>query len=417
MKRLCEMKPDLRLRWVLILAVVACGLWIPSSARGESPIQVQDSTHSFAFGQHVRFHLTVASTAPIQSIVLAYRTSDNRETTIETLDFDRGLSVNVDYVHDMAQRYIRPFVDVTYWWTITNDTGEVLTTEPQAFPYTDNRFDWQVATDGIVNVYWYRGDAQVAQQAVDAAVAGLDRARLDIEVHSLRKPVDIYLYADPDALRPALPAGLPSGAEALTLYETNVILIPFGPEAGNLPHLARILPHEVTHVLLHEATQSDFDHIPRWLSEGLATSVEYAFTPDPDTRTLLQEASQTGQTIELDTLCAAFPPDPASARLAYAESASMIDDIRNIHGRQALRDLVAAYADGATCEGGVQRVLGISLDQLEASWLDRLAPQGRWAVFWKEGGPWMVILIMFVSLFCLSARTFYQSAPGAEESW
>jgi hypothetical protein len=108
--------------------------------------------------------------------------------------------------------------------------------------------------------------------------------------------------------------------------------------------------------------------------------------------------------IELNTLCAAFPREWAKARLAYVESASVIDHIRDMHGRQALRDLVAAYADGATCDGGVQRVLGFSVDRLEMSWRESLAPRGSWARFWESNGSWVILVVLFAALPLLFLR-------------
>jgi hypothetical protein len=395
-------------RWLLTLFIwagIAYGTLAPALAFAEEPIRVRASTHTFVFGQTMRFSLTVSSASPVQSVVLAYRTSDTPGTTIEALRFDAGTSVSVDHVHEIERRYVRPFVQVTYWWTIVNAAGTKLTTEPQTFDYVDNRFDWQVLAEEIVRVHWYQGSLKVAQQALDVAVAGLSRAQQDVHVEGIRKSIDIYLYANVGDLGLALPAGLPLGADALTLYETNVILVPFAPEATHIPQLQRILPHEVTHALLHEATRSDFDQVPAWLSEGLATSVEYTFAPDPNAHLYLEETLSEREPIPLRTLCATFPQDPVSARLAYAESASVIDYIRDVYGRQALRDMVRAYADGATCEGGVRRALGLSLDRLETFWRAQMSPRNSWAAFFEDSASWMILMALFACLPFLLMHT------------
>ena len=386
-----------RLVTVSIVCSLLCvldSLCDASPVSAGQPIQVQASTHSLMFGQEVRFHLQVAAPDPIRSIVLAYRTSDNPGTIVETMAFDQGMTVTIDYVHRVKERYIRPFVQVTYWWTIDSMADARLTTEPQTFAYADNRFDWQTLSQSVVTIHWYRGDMRVAQEALDAAITGLDRARQDIDINATRQPIDVYLYESADDMQAALPAGTPTGTEALTLYETSVILAASGLQEATVLDLQRILPHEVTHALVHEATQSDFDRVPLWLSEGLATSVQYTFAPDPDAQLLMEEAARDQTLISLDTLCAAFPQSPARARLAYAESASVIGYIRDRYGRRALRDLVAAYGDGATCEGGVQRVLSLSLDRLQAQWTQSLAPQSGWRTFWKDSGAWAILLVL-----------------------
>jgi hypothetical protein len=315
-----------------------------------------------------------------------------------------AVEVNVEHVHEVSRRYIRPFVEITYWWTIEDAEGSKLTTPEQSFFYADNRFNWETLSRDAVNVHWYHGDAQIAQQSLDVAVAAVARARQDIQLEAIQKPIDVYLYANAEDLRLALPAGLPSGADALTLYETNVILVPYGPEAINIPGLRRILPHEVTHALIHEATQSSFDDVPMWLAEGLATSVEYEFAPDPDAQLLLEQAMGQRRLLDLNTLCGEFPDDWATARLAYVQSASVVDHIRDLYGRQALRDLVAAYADGATCDGGIRRVFAFSLDRLEQSWLEHIGPRNAWTVFWESNGAWVILVVLFAGVPLLFLR-------------
>jgi hypothetical protein len=390
-------------------------------AHADPPITVLASEHAYTFGHDLRFHLQAEADAPIQSIVLSYRTSDTLDTVVVDLPIEPATTIDVDYVHRVDERYIRPFVEIAYWWTIADAAGGKLITDSQTFEYVDDRFDWQSLSDGGVALYWYDSaasisdtaagagtearplaDVRVAQQALDVAVEALSCALLDVPVEALHKTIDVYLYANADDLRLTLPAGLPSGADALTLYETNVILVPYGPQEANIPALRRILPHEVTHALIHEATRTDYDRVPLWLSEGLATSVEYTFVPDPDAHALLEAALARKETLHLASLCGTFPYTGPDTRLAYAQSASVVDTLRDLYGRQALRDLTAAYADGATCEGGVQRVFGVSLERLELSWRDYQAPQGRLSLFWERNGS-LVILAFILSVPLLAA--------------
>jgi hypothetical protein len=224
---------------------------------------------------------------------------------------------------------------------------------------------------------------------------------------------DVYLYASRDDLHAALPPGSPTDVEAITLNGMNVVLVSLPPEAAYIPDLRRVLSHEMAHVLIHEVTQGAHDRLPLWLAEGLATSVQYSFAPDPLAQTMLEEAARqhapahAGALIPLLDLCAAFPREAARARLAYAQSASVIGYLKDRHGRQAVSDLIAAYVDGATCEGGVYRVLGITLDGLDAQWQASLAPQARWKTFWRLNGAWIILLLLitaFPLVFVLPLR-------------
>jgi hypothetical protein len=388
----------------MLIGLLCLSLLVAPAVRADGPIEVQANDHAYTFGDELRFHLAVSGDTSIESIVLSYRTSDSQGTTVETMAFDPAKRVAVDHAHQIGDRYVRPFVDIAYWWTITDADGATLVTEPVTFVYADDRFAWQSIEQDGVNLHWYEGSIQVAQQALNVSVAAVARAREDIRIEGTPDPIQIYLYAGATDLNLALPAGLPFGADALTLHGTTVVVAPLAPEPANIPDLKRILAHEVTHATIYEATQSELDRVPMWLSEGLATSIQHEFAPDPDAQILLQRALAAEEAIDLAGLCTTFPQDWSQARLAYAASASLVDYVRDTYGRQALQQLVAAYADGLTCEGGVQRVLSISLDRLESSWRESVSPRGGWQRFWRVNSSWVVLLVAFSVLALLIAR-------------
>ena len=175
-----------RLRWggwpaIWSLAVL-CLVWsAPAGARAHAQvraaaIRVRANAHSVTFGQEMRFSLELEGDAPITSIVLAYRTSDTQGTTVETIAFAPDKSVRVEHVHLIGDRYVRPFVLVSYWWTVVDLMGARLVTDPQQFLYTDDRFAWQELSEAGVNVHWYQGELKVAQQALQATLEGLAKA-------------------------------------------------------------------------------------------------------------------------------------------------------------------------------------------------------------------------------------------------
>jgi hypothetical protein len=145
-----------------LLGVLFCGLWVPAPVRAEAPVTILASEHSYVFGEEVRFHLQAKADAPIESIVLSYRTSDTQDTQVVELPFEPATTVDVQHVHQVRERHIRPFVEVSYWWTIGGKNGILLVTDPQAFEYVDDRFPWQSLSEGGAVVYWYGGEVEVA---------------------------------------------------------------------------------------------------------------------------------------------------------------------------------------------------------------------------------------------------------------
>ena len=81
------------------------------------------------------------------------------------------------------------------------------------------------------------------------------------------------------------------------------------------------------------------------------------------------------------------------AQLASAQSLSVVEYIRNRFSDQRLAELVRSYAQGSDCQSGVERSLGISLDQLQAAWLDAQREPPAAVRFFNEFGLWILILL------------------------
>jgi hypothetical protein len=148
----------------------------------------------------------------------------------------------------------------------------------------------------------------------------------------------------------------------------------------------------LTHLLLYEAAGRALGWVPSWLDEGLASLNERR--PDPNRQALVEQALAEDLLFPLEALCAPFPTDEDAARLAYAQSASIVRYLRQQYGSQAIRDLVAAYADNASCEAGVVRVLGKSLKGLDAAWRADLAGQDQVVVALNDGAPWLAFWLL-----------------------
>jgi hypothetical protein len=158
--------------------------------------------------------------------------------------------------------------------------------------------------------------------------------------------------------------------------ELGVALVVIPPDSGTgyKWRMRRYIPHEITHLLVYQAVgASSYDYVPEWLDEGLATANEQL--PTPEHALVLEEARAQGQLIPLEDLCVPFEPNPQTAFLAYAQSGSLVRFIREWRGASGIRDLLAAYANGASCTSGVNEALDIEMSDLEAAWLASLAPE------------------------------------------
>jgi hypothetical protein len=364
----------------------------PVAAQGpDEGITVTANTANHEFGQRVTFHVEATSPTPITNAVIAYRTADNQGTSVIPLSFDPAPQVSLNYVHEISSGYLKPFVTIEYWWSLENEGGQQVNTPLQSLTYEDNRFGWHTASGPNAIVNWYAGDAAYAQAALDIATSSLARISQELSV-TPPDPLHLYLYASTDDLQGALLSRQREWIGGEAFPELDTLLIAVSPEDGYTLVMRRIIPHEITHILLHHATGGATARVPPWLSEGLATFNEEL--PDPDAALILQAALDEDRLIPLDTLCGTFPSDTEQARLAYAQSASLVRFVRDFYGEQALAGLVSAYAGGMSCRGAVDRVLGLSLEQLDSRWRAYLGAQTPQAALWRAAAPWLLLVVV-----------------------
>ncbi len=395
--------------WLLLVAVV----W----AQTPGDLAIEVNRHEVLFGQSLRFYLTAASTSDITSAILTYRTADNQGMTVQQSDFAPAPRVELLHEIDLSRQPIKQFVQVEYWWTVRDAAGHQLVTEHQQFFYQDNRFAWQELPGRRAVVHWYDGDLTFSSLALDVADQAVDRLQAWIDpALALPQPFHLYLYASEADLLPALPA---TGREwvvgqAYPELRLAVAAIPSGPEGASTARW--LIPHELTHLVLYEALGSSYGRLPAWFNEGLAVLNEQA--PDPDDALALEQALQNDQLLSLDGLCHSFPRQGDQVRLAYAQSASVVQFIQDNYGRSAIGRLVAAYRDDLSCNSGVRRALGISLASLESQWRASLGARPKTATLLKQAAPWLLLMLaglplLLMIVYPLLAR---RSQAGRERS-
>ena len=359
----------------LIWAVVVClgvALVLTPPAQAQSGIQVvANPAPEYAFGKALTFRLSVTSSAQLSRITLFCQPqAGGGQAWSAPAAFTPGQSVTAVYTRDLTTFSQAPFVNLEYWWQVDDQAGQHLTTPHQNLFYGDNRFGWQTTSQTPLTVHWYQGDAAFGQTALGIASAGLALANGDLQA-PLPAQINIYVYATAADAQAALsPAGR-IWVEARSDPPLNLIVAVASPGMGAEQILGRQLPHELTHLLIYRLTGDHYADVPTWLNEGLAETKQAR--PDPALAGILGTARASNTLLPLASLCQPFPADPAQAQLAYAQSESVVRYMERRYSPGAISGLLAAYAAGNTCEGGVQNALGLSLAQLEHDWLSDLS--------------------------------------------
>ncbi len=339
------------------------------------------------FGEVIVFEIAAHSDEAITGITLHLQAGQEPAFTWQAVDFESGPDIQARATVDLAAAALPPFSPVSYWWEIEAGDGARLSTPPASFYYEDDRFEWQRLAQGALTVHWYAGGADFGQAALDTANAAYSEANRDIRA-PLPERLDLYLYANARDVQAALQRVGHVWADGHADVDLGVLIVVVAPDLSAEFNLRREIPHELTHILVYRATGANYSKVPVWFNEGLAGMNQAQ--REPDFPAVLAAARDAGDFLSFAALCGSFPADPAQARLAYAQSEALTRYVRDHYGSERVFELLTAYAQGAACSGGVENVLGVSLERLEQDWLDEFVADPA-AARWQLLAPWLVL--------------------------
>lgn len=391
---------------VMMLGVLLALLLLHGIAHAQG-IVVSGVGADYIFAQQMTFTVTARSDVDIRSAEVVFRARNGPEQRgIGVLA--PGKAISAIFVQQLVGGVLPPFSPVTFWWELTDAAGRKTTTPPVSRNYVDNRFKWQETTEASLHVWSYAGGAAYARSALDVARSALSRVNQEL-LAQLPPRVDIYLYTALDDLQNALLLAGRDWQGGQARPDLGVVLVAIPPGQGALAQMKRDIPHELTHLLVYQATGAGYPRVPRWLDEGLASANEEL--AQPEYQLALDAAYRAGQLIPLETLCAPFSSEVGVAQLSYAQSQSVIQFIRNNYP-DGIRKLLGAYVGGATCGGGVEQALGTTLAALEFKWRASLSPQSVWLKLTNSVGAW-ALLVVILSLALLPLAFTKRKAPVA----
>jgi len=340
----------------------------------------------YTFGQRMRFTLEMESPLPIVEAILYYALPDMEIPQRVRVALGSQTPSRITYERDLRREPLPPFAPLTFWWEVQDRDGNWWSTERRTVRYLDNRVAWRTISTGPLRLHWHAGDPGLARSALELARQSLARIGGPLG-YQTAEPIELFWYTDRELARAAFRmAGLEIGGEVRPRWRA-VILIASADGAG-LEILRRLIPHELTHVILDDLAGGR--PLPAWLDEGWALLNEG--WPDPALLRALQEPRLEG--VSLATLCGDFPSDPLRAPQAYALSWAVVRYIQDREGIGGLRRLLEAYAEGVSCENGVRRILGRSLARLESEAEAALQAQPPgWSVV-ESLGPWILLFFL-----------------------
>ncbi|MBF6612225.1 MAG: hypothetical protein IVW55_03775 [Chloroflexi bacterium] len=277
------------------------------------------------------------------------------------------LSLNVTI--DLGTDYIPLGAQVTYYWTLTSTDGLSVDTAARTFTLVDGRYRWQSLADAQrrVSVHWYEGDQAFGKELLAVASSTLDRLQSEIQA-ALKRPADIWVYPTQSDLLDALPRNIPEWVGGKAFPELSLVISAIADDSDADTEIKRVVPHELSHLALYQATLNPYNSPPAWLDEGLAMRNQQS--SDPQEAASLKKAAEEGSLVPLKALSGSFGADEKTALLSYAESRSAVDFILtdDRYGPQKFARTIAAFHNGVTYDEALQLGLGITVDELDKEW-------------------------------------------------
>ncbi|MBI2867176.1 MAG: hypothetical protein HYX97_02425 [Chloroflexi bacterium] len=134
---------------------------------------------------------------------------------------------------------------------------------------------------------------------------------------------------------------------------------------GDDPLFRGVVSHELTHMLVHEATEPNIGLVPVWLNEGLA---EYGnIEPGPTYDAYLQNAIRNNSLLSIYAMTGRVGT-PDAVLLLYGEARSLVAYLVEAHGGPKMAELLRAIKSGTPIDTALQQVYGFDRAGLERRW-------------------------------------------------
>lgn len=256
-------------------------------------------------------------------------------------------------------------------------------------------------TAGPATVVHADGDAGYARAVAALAAAEHERIRGDLGLEH-RVPVAVLLLTanSPAATREEWARRLPSWMAGAAIPARQTIIVRVSP--GQTPRdLEPLLAHELTHVILR-ADYPAHDDWPLWFQEGLA--MRESRSEGWRDHLTLSAAALLDRMLPFESLSVRFPADESTARLAYAQSASLLTFLDAEYGRARFEALMRELR-GRGFEDAFRSVYGFGTGAAEGQWL-RWANR-RWAwvpALTSDGAFWLLITLLFLAAVAARRR-------------
>jgi hypothetical protein len=396
---------------VHFLLVVLFTLCIPSPTRADDSVEILNEDIEYIFAEEIIFQIQFQSEITINQVNLIIQASSTPAFIGQAVLISPDTA---QFVYDLKHRPLPAFSNVTYSFQLNLENGEVFETPEYSFTYLDNRHNWQELIEEPFKIHWYEGEITLAHEVLDAARKGLDQILELLQQPKNNQVIEIFIYSTEEELQSTLTSIGQTWVGGHADPRIGSVVVSLPPGVDQSLEIQRLIPHEITHIILYRFMGVEYEYLPIWVSEGISSQME-AYS-HPDYPLILEKAERENGLIPIAYLCQAFPVDPELALLSYAQSDSLLEYIQREYGVTGIQALIHAYDQGVSCERGVEVALGLSLGSLEKDWKLDVFSGGRYLTYIYILSGVLLILLIILGVFIFSKLRADPAQSGWDEN-
>ncbi len=360
-------RPRARRAWTLLARLLYLSLMLGVLLPGLAPAGAQSPALSaeiaHRFGQDITFTLQGTVNSPVVDVILYFGQEGEGLVRRVYPPFERGQRLDVTHIEELDTGQFTLGREIVAWWELHTADGTILRTEPQRRTYIDENHDWKLLQGERVDYYWYGNDARLAQRLLDTAEEVIELLADDVGIVVERR-VRIYAYNTAAHMSRAifsrsqvwddrvLTLGVSVGNETLLLLATY-------------PDAERIAAHELSHVIVGMVTDNPYSSLPRWLDEGLAMYAEGDLPAN--NRQALERGVREDALLSVRSM-SSYSGRAGEVDLYYGQAHSIVTFMLDAYGRDKMRELLLVFGEGTRQEDALQRVYGLTLEELDNEW-------------------------------------------------
>lgn len=184
---------------------------------------------------------------------------------------------------------------------------------------------------------------------------------------------------------------VPRWAGGVATPGENKIVVKSPQFFGQGVPLETLTLHEITHLLVHQAT--DGNYIPRWLNEGLCVVLSGEARTGSLAR--LGRAAAAKRLMGLPRVDDVLRFSAHDADLACAESRSAAEYLVDRFEWQAVRDLLSYVKDGMEFDEAFYLSTGVGYETWQVEWIEYAEQRYLWVMFLDIDNMIWILIVLF----------------------